>query len=381
MMKFLPLIWKGLSRNPTRTALIFVQITIAFVLFGVVQGMNAGVQHVITATHADRLYVVSRVSFGDALPFGFLSKLQAIPGAVAVNFRQSFPATYQRPNQFLVAFATDPQSFFSVFPDIHVPQAQLQAMLDTPVATIVGQLTAQRFGWKVGDRIALQSFVPQRNGSRDWTFDIVGIYTQPDQPEQAVSILLNYRYVNEARLSDRDTVNMFTLRITNPADAALIGHRIDTLFGNSSHETRTQSETELAQSLVKRIGDVEFLAHTITAAAFFALLFATGTLMMQSVRERSPELAVLKTVGFSDALIMRLLLGESVTLSVGGAVLGLCLGSLLMPYARSYFGVGFVSMDVVLAALVAALVLALLGGAVPAWRAGRLEIVDALAGR
>ena len=195
------------------------------------------------------------------------------------------------------------------------------------------------------------------------------------------SLIINYAYLNEAREANRDTLNAFVVQIDDPKRSASIGHDIDALFVNSSHETRTQSESDIAASQVQRIGDIDFLAHAVTAAAFFALLFATGALMMQTVRERTPEFAVLKTFGFADRRVMGLILAEALMSCILGAAIGLAIAALLLPHARQWVGLTHIPAVVVVEGFAAAVVVALLSGAIPAWRGLRLQVATALSKR
>jgi putative ABC transport system permease protein len=380
-MKYLFLIWSGMWRKRARTWLILLQVTIAFTLFGVLQGLDTGIKQAIAKAHADRMYVLSRVSRGDSLPLALLAEIKRVPGVVAVSYQSGIGGIYQNPDQQVGANAVDAASFARIFRELVIPQGQLEALVRTRTGALVGDQLARRYGWKIGQRIPMQSPVVQRDGSPNWPFDIVGFFTQPDDPEQANYLIINYAYLNEAREANRDTVSAFVVQIDDPKRSASIGHDIDTLFANSPHETRTQSESDLAASQVQRIGDIDFLAHAVTAAAFFALLFATGALMMQTIRERTSELAVLKTVGFADRSVMALVLAEALIACVLGAAIGLAIAALLLPRARQLIGVGYLPGLVVAVGFVCAILLALVSGAIPAWRALTLQVATALARR
>ncbi len=239
----------------------------------------------------------------------------------------------------------------------------------------------ERFGWKVGERVVLQSPVPRTDGSRDWAFDIVGSYDTRNEDADATALLANFAYVDEARFANRDTVQLFVAKVGDPGNATPVGLAIDNAFANSDHETRTQSEADLAASQLQRIGDLNYLARAIIAAVFFAMLFATGALMMQSIRERMPELAVLKTVGFSDRLVMGLIVAEAVVFCLFAAGVGLAIAAFVLPLARQFIGIAGMPPVVAAAGMVFAVVLALIGSSVPAWRGLRLQVTDALAGR
>ena len=380
-MKFIPLVWAGIRRKLSRSILILLQVIIAFTLFGVLQGLNSGIKQAVDATHADRLYVGSRTSLGEPLPYSVMARLETIPGVVATTFRMQFGGQYQRPGRNVPIISTDVDQFLKVYNDLQVSPGAVQAMHESQDGVIVGTETMRTYGWKVGERFTIQTPVPKKDGSRDWTFRVVGTYTNTELPENSVGSLANYRYINESRASGRDTVQIATVRIDDPSHASAVGVAIDRAFANSPNETLTQSEHELAESQVGQLGDLDAVVHRITAAAFFVLLFATGALMMQSIRERTPELAVLKTFGFSDVLVMTLILLETLVLCVTGAAIGLWIASRILILARTQIGIGSVPGIVIAAGFLIAVVLALAGGAIPSWRGLRLRVVDALADR
>ncbi len=380
-MKYLFLVWSGMWRKRTRAALILLQVTLAFTLFGVLQGVDTGIKQAIAKSHADRMYVLSRVSSGDSLPFALLSQIERVPGVVAVSYESGLGGTYQNPDQQVSATAVDAASFARIFREIVIPPTQLDALVRARTGALVGDQLARRYGWKIGQRIPIESPLVQRDGSRDWSFDVVGTFSEPDNPDRANYLIINYAYLNEAREANRDTVSDFVVQIDDPKRSASIGHDIDALFANSPHETRTVSESDLASSQVQRIGDIDFLAHAVTAAAFFALLFATGALMMQTIRERTPELAVLKTVGFADRRVMGLILAEALVSCLLGAAIGLAIAAALLPGARQLIGLGYLPGVVVAAGFVCAIGLALVSGAIPAWRGLKLPVAAALSRR
>ncbi len=380
-MKFIPLIWAGIWRKRARSILILFQVLIAFTLFGILQGLNSGIKNAVANTHSDRLYVASRVTLGEPVPMSLGARLEGVPGTLGVSYRMQFAGSYQKASQNVPIIAVDPVAFIKMYPEVDVGTAQLTALTGNLSAALVGSETAHQFGWKAGDRVVLQSPLPRKDGSRSWTFDIVGTYSNRDNPGNAIGLLTNYRYVNESRAAGRDTVMFFVVKIDDPAHAAQMAAKIDALSANSPNETLTQSEHELAQSQLSRIGDLDYIVHRIVAAAFAVLLFATGALMMQTIRERTPELAVLKTVGFGDPLVMVLILIETLVLCLAGAAIGLGVAARILPLARSFIGIGSVPVVVVLTGLLFAAILALAAGAIPAWRGLRLRVVDALADR
>jgi len=380
-MKYLPLIWIGMWRKRSRAVLMLLQIASAFLLFGLLQGLNSGIKQAIARTHSDRLYVTSNVSIGLPLPMSMLPQLQRVAGIKLVTPLVQFPSIYQKSTQAMPMDGVDPEAFFGMFPDYVVPPAQVQALQRDRSGVILGTTLARRYGLKVGDRIALQSQQPKRDGSNDWGLDVVGIYSVPTQPSSAAAAIVNFDLLNESRLADRDTALLFIALADSVAHAPAVASAIDQSFANSSHETRTQSEGDLVTSQIQRIADIDLIVGGIIGAVFFALLLATSALMMQSLRERVPELAVLKTVGFSDRLVMVLILVEAVVFCVFSAAIGLGIAAVILPASRALIGISSMPGIVIAAGIAFAIVLAIIGGSVPAWRGLRLQVAQALAER
>jgi putative ABC transport system permease protein len=380
-VKFAALIWAGIRRNRGRSNLILLQVVIAFTLFGVLQGLNGAINKAVAATHADRLYVGSRQRFGTPLPIAIMSTVQSTPGVIAAASRFQFGGTWQKPNQQVPILATDMDAFLSVYPELQVAPAARRAMKQLQDGAIVGEETMRKYHWQIGQRVVLQSLM-KKDGSADWTFDIVGTYVSADDPDSSPLIMANYHYVNESLApAQANTIAVAALRIADPTRAADVETAIDKHFLNSPNETLTQSERERAEASVASLGDINTVVHRVIGATFFVLLFATGALMMQSIRERTPELAVLKTFGFSDRLVMMLILAETLALCVCGAAVGLGLASRILLLARNFIGLGSIPLGVVVTGFAFAVALALAAGAIPAWRGLRLHVVDALANR
>jgi putative ABC transport system permease protein len=247
---------------------------------------------------------------------------------------------------------------------------------------IVSRILANRFGWKVGDRVPLRALnVTNRDGSPTWPVDIVGIFSSSGGALFKNAMLINFDYVDQGRTSGSGTAPVFVIRIDDPNHASQIAASIDKLFANSANETKTATVRQIAQNNLKQIGDIGLVINAIVAAVFFALLFSVGALMMQSVRERTPELAVLKTLGFTDRGVMGLILAESLAFCLVSAAIGLGLAAMLFPVARHLIGFNIQAGPLMLTGFVLAIGLALISGLPPAIRAMRLQVVDALAGR
>ena len=381
-MRFFPLVWSNLWRKKARTIFTLLSIVIAFLLFGLLQGINTWMSTFGTASNANRLYVASRVSELQPIPSAYLSQILAVPGIRQSTYIAGFTGFYQERRNTLVAFATDVKTFFDLYPEWRIAPEQLAAMSRTRAGAIVAAPLMRAFGWKIGDRLPLRTSVMKRDGSADWDFEIVGIYDVPTTPAEANRILVNYAYFDEARLLERGTAWAFVVAVDDPTRSAQICAAVDALFVNSASETVTQDEKAYVQGQLRQLGDVSLMANAIVAAVLFTLLFLTGNTMMQSVRERTPELAILKTVGFSDRSVTILVLIESVLLCVLAASLGLAAAAAVFPVTAA-LGIGGsgLPLKVVAVGLAMALVLALASGLPPAWRAQRLVIVEALAGR
>ena len=291
-------------------------------------------------------------------------------------------STYRAPTQFVPAEAVDPKAVLAVDPGLTISQKSIDALAATRTGALVPQRLATRYGWKVGDHVPLRALTVQNaNGSTTWPVDIVGVFSSKGGTLFANAVLLNFDYVDQGRASGGGTASFFAVRVANPDRAQQVSAAIDRLSANSAHETKTATVREVAQNQIKQIGDIGFVINAIVGAVFFALLFSVGALMMQSVRERTPELAVLKTLGFTDSGLMMLVLSESLGFCVVSAAVGLGLAALLFPVARQTIGFDVQAGPLMLAGFGLAVLLALISGLPPAIRAMRLEVVDALAGR
>lgn len=375
-VKYALLIWAGFWKRPARTVLTVLSIAVAFVLFGSIQGISSAFGAVQERLRADRL-VTNNPSLLP-LPIADQNKIRAVPGVVDVTQVAMMFATYQEPRNTVVPMATDVRTMFATHPEWHVSAEGLAAMKSHRTGAIVGSGHARRFGWKIGDRIPLMSRTLKTDGSTDWAFDVVAIYDDENSPGEANGFFINYDYFDAARYLDRGTVVQYLTVIDKASDAILVSSAIDRIFENSSSPTRTQSEKESVQSRLAQVGSIELFVSIILSAVFFALLFLTANTMAQSVRERLAEFATLKTIGFSDVLIVELVLAESALLFLTGAILGLSAAGIILSRIQIPLLVPQISSSVLAAAgLVCALMVAI-STVVPAWRARQLNIVDAL---
>lgn len=382
-MKYFPLLWATLWRKKTRTIFTLLSIVVAFLLFGMLQGVSSAFNRTAELANVNRLVVISKISFTESLPYSQLQQIESVAGVDAVSYASWFGAYYQDPKNFVFSFPVDPARHFDMFPELQLPADQLEAFKRTRAGAVVGASLAQKYGWKIGDHIPLHSTIWTRkaDGQSDWTVDIVGIFKAPADAGQENQLFLQHEYFDEGRAFGRGEVGWWTVRIKDASQAAQLGAAIDKLFANSQDETKAQSEKEFQMSFLKQLGDINYIVTRILIAVFVALLFATGSTMMQSVRERIPELAVLKTLGFSDTRVLALVLAESVLLCVLSALIGLGLAALAFPMLKDMLGLVQLPTEVVFGGVAAAVGLALITGLPPALRARSLNIVDALAGR
>jgi putative ABC transport system permease protein len=381
-VKYLPLIWFGIWRKPGRTILVLLQVALAFALFGVLQGMKTGVDQAIAGARADVLFVAPAAFGGARLPRAYLERLEAIPGVKTVAFADNFMGTYQKPTEpvYVLALQTS-KTWLTLIPEIFkVEPRDLEALQKTRNGVLISADIGKKYGWRIGDRIPLTSSTLQDNGSGNWAFDIVGTFTA-HEISQGGYIVANYDYLDEARARDKGTVRNFYAVVANPKQAAAVTETIDAAFANSSVETRTASFKENAQQQMRSIGDLNFAIRSIVSAVLVALLFSTSTMMMQTIRERTPELAVLKSLGFSDRAVFLIVVAEAMLVCVAAALIGLALAMGVFPYASKFVAGLSMPTIVIASGVIGAVFVALISAAVPAARAARLQIVDALAGR
>jgi putative ABC transport system permease protein len=387
-MKYFHLIWAALFRRKTRTFLTLVSIIAAFLLFGMLDAVrtafDSGSQSI---AGVDRLVTSSRYSIIQPLPASLGVRIAAIPGVRDVGHANWFGGIYQDPKNFVFSYAVSP-NYRELYPENQLPANQRKAFDTTRTGAVIGEVLAKKYGWKVGDKIPLQSTIfPQKNGDKTWTFDIVGIYTVGAGAANGLDqlFMLHWKYFDEANAFGGGTVGWYVDRLRDPAQADRVAHAIDALSANSDHETKTQTEQAFSASFAKQLGDIGLIVGSIMGAVFFTLILLTANTMAQAVRERTSELAVLKTIGFSSGSVLALVLAESVLLLLLGGVIGVGLAAVLAPAVSRGsggmlnlppVGAGSWAMGIGLMVLIGLVV-----GALPAWRAMRLNIVDALAGR
>jgi putative ABC transport system permease protein len=386
-MKYIYFVWKNLGRKKIRTVLTILSIMIAFLLFGLLRTMGSAFEMGAELAGEDRLISIHKISLIQPLPISHIAKIAGVNGVEDVTHASWFGGYYQDPKNQFAQFAIEGDKYFSIYDDlVTLPDEQLQAWLKNRIGAVVGRATATRFGWKVGDRIPLiSSIYPQENGDRTWEFVVEGIYDVKDEHADSSAFLFHYDYFDEAKSFGKGTVGWAIVKVDEPEQSARIAADIDALFANSFAETKTSSEKDFAASFAKQFADIGLITTYILSAVFFTMLLVAGNTMAQAVRERIPELAILKTIGFSDFAVLNMVLAESLLISFIGGALGLAAAWLVagaMASQVAAFMPGF-AMDVSVILLGAILILSLgfLTGILPALQGMRLTIVNALGRR
>ena len=382
-MKYLTLLWANLQRKPLRTTLTMASIVIAFLLFGILEAMRFAFTGGVEIAGQDRLITIHKTSIIQSLPASYENRIRSVPGVAVTCSHNWFGGVYQEDRNQIGTMAVEVETFFDAYPELQVTDAEKKAWLADRTGALVGRDVAARFGWKVGQVIPMRSSIFTRSdGSRIWDLKISGIYSIRNGDNTAV--YFNYDYYNEGLNSafGKDSIGWVVLRISNPEDSANIAGKIDAMFANSSTETKTTTEKAFIQGFINQMGNIGAIISVIVTAVFFTMLLVTANAMAQSVRERTSELAVMKTLGFSGSTIMTLLLAESLLITVIGGGIGMVLANALtgsVPEAvKQYFPIIMIPPRSYIVAAVMIVALATVSAALPCYQAGRLKIVDAL---
>lgn len=387
-MKYFHLIWAALLRRKTRTMLTLFSVLAAFLLFGLLDAVRVAFNSGSDSAGVDRMVVSSKYSIIQGLPQSLIARVEAVPGVKNVTWSNWFGGYFKDRKNQMVNIAISPRQF-EVYSEMTVPADQLKAFESTRTGALVGEALAKRWGWKIGDKIPISGAIyPNKaTGDTNWTFDLVGMFHVKDEKMRGMEQQLFFRwdYFDEANSYGQHEVGWLVIQVADPNKSDAVAKAIDAISANSDHETKTQTEQAFNLSFAKQLGDIGLIVSAIMGAVFFTLLLLTGNTMAQAVRERIPELATLKTMGFSDKTVLLLVFGEAILLVVIGGVLGLGLASILLPLIGSASG-GMLQLPPVVAGTWATGLLMMIGigvlvGVLPALRAMRLNIVDALAGR
>ena len=381
MIRFLPLVARNLGRRKTRTLFTVLSILVAFFLFGLLGAIRAGFEMGAEIVGADRLITIHKVSLIQPLPVRYGDRIRAVDGVVEVAHGTWFGGVYQDPKNFFAQVAVDSERFLDLYPEFVLTPEERRRWLADRTGAVAGQALAERFGWEVGDRIPIQGTIWRKADDSPWEFTLDGIYEPAERGVDDTQLFFHYAYLDEARSFGEGLVGWYWMRVADPERAAEVAAAVDAAFANSPAETRTATEKVFVQSFARQVGDIGAIVTGILAAVFFTILLVAGNTLAQSVRERTAELAVMKSVGFSDGRVALLVLAEAAAYAVVGGGLGLALawgfvaqgdptGGLLPSFylPRAHLATGVV--------LVVAL--AAVAGLLPALEARRLPISQAL---
>jgi putative ABC transport system permease protein len=386
MFRFLPLLFANLRRRTPRTMFTLLSIAVAFLLYGLLAAVKNGFEASGNLAGVDRLVSMAKVSIVQPLPISYLQRIAAVPGVKMVTHSTWFGGRYQNETGMIITYPVPPESYLAMYPEFLLPPAQREHWLHDRMGAIVGRSLAESHGWKVGDRLPLRSDIyPRADGSYNWDFIIDGIYDNKDPSGDVNSIFFNYDYLDESRTFGKGTVGWYIVRIADPTQSTQVAAAIDALFTNSSAETKTASEKAFVQGFAKQTGDIGAMVIAIGIAVFFTMLLVSANTMAQAVRERTTEVAVLKTLGYTDSVVLALVIGEALLLTIVGGAIGIAgalfavgrLGRALSDYLSAFL----VTPLALLTGVALMVALGIAAGALPAVRAARLRIVDGLAGR
>ena len=384
-MKFFPLVWRNLLRRKVRTTFTLLSVFVAFVLFGILMAIRVAFGAGVTIAGAERLMMIDKISLINPIPLSYMERIKSTDGVVDLSHANWFGGIYQDPKNFFANMAVEPESWLRIYPEFGLPEDQKKAWLADRTGAIVGVDTARRFGWKVGDRVPLQGVIYRKPDGSPWEFTIDGIYDSKEKGVDKSQFFFHYDYMNET-IRDRnyghDQVGWYVIKLKDPSQAEPIAQKLDAMFANSPNETKTATEKAFVAGFAKQIGDIGSIMIAIAGAVLFTILLVSANTMAQAIRERTNELAILKTLGFSDTRILMLVLAESCLIAIVGGGLGLAVAWPIVSFIGLQTG-GMIpplylpAADIVIGALII-IVLGFATGLWPAVQASRLRIVDAL---
>lgn len=387
MFKFLPLLWVSLQRHRLRTAFTLGSVMVAFLLFGVLSALKNGFSMGVDVAGADRLMITHKASFTFPLPYSYGARIRAVEGVREATHATWFGGYYQEESNFLQMFPVDAATYLDVYSDYVVTTETRERWFADRTGALIGRAYAERFGWKVGDRIPLRSNIYRRtDGGDTWEFTVAGFWDAAQTGVDTQQVFIHYDYFEET-LPDgpagfKGLVGWYVIKINSADDSQRIAAEVDAMFANSAAETKTATEKAFVQGFVNQMGNIGAIVVAVASAVFFTMLLVTANTMAQSVRERTAELGVLKTLGFRDGAVLWLVLAESLLVTMIGGVLGLALATVLVDSLRAslsqYVGALFVGASTLTTGLALMVSLGLVAGALPAVQALRLKIVDAL---
>lgn len=378
------LVRKNLFRRKLRAILMIVSILVAFAIFGVLAGFYRAFTSGEDRAAADRLVTVNKINFTQPMPVAYYNRVRAVEGVRQVTHANWFGGYYQEPKNVLIVMAINPQTYFDVYArDLDVSPDARAAFNRDRTGALVGETMMRKWGWNIGDHIPIASNIfSQKNGARTWDFTIVGTIAGKTDQIDTNFMLFQYDYFDETRSFGKDTIGWLVLQTTSPTENDRVAKAIDAMFANSSAETSTDTEKAFSKAFAAQFGNIALIVSLVVGAAFVTILMIVGNTMALTIRERTREIGVMKTLGFTGGRILRLVLGESVLLALLGGIPGLILAALFtITLRKALAGVvpAFaVTWDIALTGIALMLALGLITGIVPALNAMRLKIATAL---
>lgn len=381
-MKFLAIVLSNFKRHKLRTALTILSIAVAFILFSYLAAIRKAFQMGVDVAGADRLVVRHKVSIIQLLPISYEQQIEQIAGVADATPSTWFGGVYKDPKNFFPRYPVKPEEYLRMFPEFVLRPAEREAFLRTRTGAVVGRGTADRFGWKVGDRIPIQASIwRSKTDGNLWTFDLVGIYDGAQKETDTTQFLFRYDYFDENRTFGHGMVGWYHVRVKDPRQSAAIAKAIDEHFANSPTETKTETEGAFVKAFADQMGNIGAIVRAILSAVFFTILLVAGNTMAQAVRERVSELGVMKAIGFTDSQVLMLVLAESCLIALTGGCIGLALGWLATsagdPTKGALPNFFFPPTDL-LTGIALVILLGIVTGALPAIQAMRLNPVEAL---
>lgn len=381
-MKFLYLIWSGLKRKKLRTVLTILSILVAFILYGYLSAVGRALDMGVSVAGADRIVVRHRVSITQLLPQSYKPRLTAIPGVASAVHATWFGGIYQEPRNFFAQMPVEPEEWLAMYPEFVLPEDQKKKWIATRAGAIVGRKTADKFKWKIGERIPIQATIwRKKDGGSAWEFDLVGIYDGKEKGTDTTQFFFRYDYFDEVRAFGQGNVGWYIVRVKDLAQAEAVAKQIDDEFANSPAETKAETEGAFVRGFAKQVGDIGAIMMAILSAVFFTILLVAGNTMAQAVRERTEELGVLKALGFTNGQVLGLVLAESCLIAALGGALGLGLASLAISAGdptRGALPIFYFPVRDAMLGVALIFVLGIIAGALPAIQAMRLRIAEAL---
>ena len=382
-MNDLTLIRKSLFRKKTRAFLLILSIMTAFLIFGALASIDRVLNSSEELSRADRLVTVNKINFTQTMPFAYWGRVEGVDGVQAVTHASWFGGYFQDVRNFVQSFVVDMDSYLVVYPELELPADQRAALAERRDCVAVGADLAEQYEWSVGDRFPLSSNIwRQQDGSSAWDVEVCAILTTEDEDLPTNYLLMQYDYYNEALAFNRDQIGWMIMLTGDPAINDAVSQRIDDMFANSPAETETTTEAAFSQAFVEQLGNIGLILSLVVSAAFATILMIVGTTMVMAINERTKEVGVMKTLGFSSSRIFTHVLSESVLLSLVGGLLGLGAAVLLLSGIAQVAGGQLpglgVGRDTWIQAFGLMIAFGLVTGFVPALNAMRLKIVDAL---